>query len=100
MDTPSDEKKVELSLPSLLSAWHTPTLTEWYRDFFSMSRSEQAAFAMSKLSVILAIITVTIDLSPHIFGREHNPARELASEYRKELKHWQTVNSKTLGQCV
>ncbi|KAH9807575.1 hypothetical protein DFH28DRAFT_1004479 [Melampsora americana] len=84
----------------LYHGWHTPTLTGYYHQFFHLSESEQHGFPMHKLSVISAIITVTICLTRRIFGDEHDPHRESTAMYRNRLKHWQSHNSRLLASLT
>lgn len=84
----------------LYHGWHTPTLTGYYDQFFSLSKAEQHAFPMHKLSVISAIITVTICLTRRMFGDEHDTHRETWASYRNRLKLWQSDNSRLLASLT
>ncbi|KAG0141961.1 hypothetical protein CROQUDRAFT_673836 [Cronartium quercuum f. sp. fusiforme G11] len=72
--------------------WHTPTVVGYYTDFFNMSIEERQNFPKKKLSVIIAIITVTIDLSPHLIVQKYDPERDSVASYREKIQQWQSYS--------
>ncbi|KAI8451127.1 hypothetical protein BY996DRAFT_4586403, partial [Phakopsora pachyrhizi] len=81
-------------------AWHTPTLVNYYEKFFQMSRIEQERFPFGKLSVILAIITVTLDLTTDILDDTEARHPEAHEDHQKRFKIWRSTFSHRMASCT
>lgn len=81
-------------------AWHTPTVVDLFQRFFSSSKSEQERLPFNQMSLILAMLTATSDLTTQVIDAPAIMIGENKDDYRKRLKAWRFSFSHKLASCA